>query len=485
MEKSAIPVIRVNHRGFRMVVECAKSAGWDLDWFFEGLEYNEHTIPEWISWEDWVMIMNRLGEKAGSDEALREMGMGLFKVPTAVHLLRLVGLFSDLGTMLIRMNELIMRSFFPGLIFETVISEQTNQCTGKLIIPEHSIGCRAFLVMSASAYESMFLSLKVAFSDLSYECTDHIGIYSFHYQSSPTMLERIRRMYRVMIGAEYAVKQIAQNEVELRRRLDIAESARTEAEELRQKEKLARKEAEDALQVRRRFLAIMSHELRTPLNHIIGSASILKSDPLSDDQKEFVDIIDKSSGDLLELIELVLAFTSTGSIIDDLPQNHQLSDVLGATVDIFRMECQKKGLSFHVTQLASLPPVVVHAAHLRQILKLVLENAVKFTKEGHIWLELSGHDSELLRVDVRDTGIGVPASHWESIFEPFRLVDDTDSRVTQGVGLGLPIARKLARQVRGELMLVDSTEKGSTFRLEMPINENLQTLVAEEKISAS
>ena len=472
----------VNHRALQMVVECVKAHGWDQDWFFHGLDYSEDNIPEWISWSDWIGFMNRAGEKAGSDDALRKMGMDLFKVPAASYLLRLVGLFSDLGSMLIKMNHLIMRSFFPCLVFDTEVSENKDRCVVHLTIPDHLEGCRSFLVMSASAYESIFLSLKVPFGNLKYECTEYEATYSFEYRSKPTIASRLRQTVRILVGADFAVNQIAAHEEELLRRLELTEAARAEAEELREKEKAARKIAEESLQVRRRFLAIMSHELRTPLNHIIGSVGILEIDALNEEQAEFVEIIKQSSTDLLELIELVLTFTSTGSFSDDRPQAHTLKDILGSLIDDFRTECQLKALGFKVPNIDTFPSMVVQGAHLRQILKLLLENAIKFTHQGFVELDIETHDDNLLQIRVADTGIGIPADRQAEIFAAFYTVDSSVTRTAHGVGLGLTIARKLAIQIGGHLILQKSTTEGSVFELSVPINSDFQVPLVEQTI---
>ena len=462
---------RVNHRAVNMVGKSLDFAEVDQDYVFEGLGYTAHTCPEWISWEEWVQVMDRLAEQAGSDDALRRIGYQVFQAPSAVYLLRLVGFFGDLGSMLMRMNELIMQAFFKGLDFQTTIDKEKLRCEARITIPEELKACRSFLVMSSSAYEAIFQQLKVSYSDFQFTCTERTAVYSFSWKFSPNIFARLRRIYRVIIGADFAVKQIADNEDELRRRLEIVEAAREEAEILRKKEREARKIAEEALQVRQRFLAVMSHELRTPLNHIIGCASIMKSEMTDEDDHEYVDIIHRSSHSLLELIEQVLDFTSAGTLSAESPQTLSLPELLDPLIVKARHACELKALDFVFPSLEGEQPlVVVYVGHLKRILKLLLDNAIKFTSEGTVSLEVACNQKDLLWFTVKDTGIGIPDKWQHEIFEPFRAVDSSDTRSEGGIGLGLTIARKLAREIGGDLELEYSTHRGSSFRLTVPLD---------------
>ncbi|MEM8488237.1 MAG: ATP-binding protein [Bacteroidota bacterium] len=466
---------KVNHRALNMVGKSLDLAHVNQSYLFEGLGYRADNCPEWIPWDDWVQIMNRLHEEVGSDTDLRKVGYDVFKAPSAIFLLRLVGFFADLGSMLMRMNELIMRTFFKGLEFETKIDKARSICEAHITIPEHLTASRSFLVMSASAYEAIFQQLKIDYKEFEYSCTDRKAVYSFNYQASMGMLASLRRMYRVIVGADYAVRQIAANEDELRRRLEIVEAARAEAEVLRAKEHTAREIAEEALQVRQRFLAVMSHELRTPLNHIIGCSSILLSEELEDDKRDYVDIIQRSSYNLLELIELVLDFTSAGTLSGETPQSMSIYDLLDPLIEKARYDCQLKSLAFEYPELEGEERyVVVYAGHLKRILRLLLDNAIKFTSEGVIRLSVSFDSDSMLVIAVEDTGIGIPENWQAEIFEPFRAVDSSDTRSAGGIGLGLTIARKLAREIGGDLVLKESNQAGSNFILSVPINMSVE-----------
>ncbi|MFK7844941.1 MAG: sensor histidine kinase [Rhodothermales bacterium] len=471
--KDVYPGGKVNHRAVNMVGKSLDFANVNKEYLFEGLGYTAQTCPEWIPWNSWVQVIDRLAEETKTDEALREVGFHVFKGPSAMFLLRLVGFFADLGTMLMRMNELIMRSFFKGLEFETIIDKKKNSVEARITIPEDLVACRAYLVMSSAAYEAIFKQLKVSYKDFQYSCTDRTAVYTFNYKASLGFFERIRSVYRVIVGADYAVKRIADNEDELRRRLEIVEAARAEAVESREKEHAAREIAEEALQVRQRFLAVMSHELRTPLNHIIGCASILLSEEMDEDKRDYVDIIQRSSYSLLELIELILDFTSAGTLSGENPQRLSLSDLLDPIIDNARFSCEQKNLVFEFPMLeGDQTSLVLYAGHLKRILKLLLDNAIKFTTEGTISLEIASLDNDELCFSINDSGIGIPEDWQKEIFKPFRAVDSSDTRSVGGIGLGLTIARKLAREIGGDLELSQSSKEGSSFILTIPVNMN-------------
>ncbi len=472
---------KVNYRALSMVGKSLDLADVDQSYLFDGLGYRADNCPEWIPWDHWVQIIGRLHEEAGSDEELRKIGYDVFKAPSAIFLLRLVGFFADLGNMLMRMNELIMRSFFKGLEFETVIDKSNSICEARIRIPDTLTASRSFLVMSASAYEAIFQQLKIEYQEFTFNCTDREAVYAFNYQASMGLFASLRRMYRVIVGAEFAVRQIAENEDELRRRLEKVEAARAEAEILREKEHAAREIAEEALQVRQRFLAVMSHELRTPLNHIIGCTSILLAESMDEDKRDYIDIIQRSSYNLLELIELVLDFSSAGTLSGENPQRLPVYDLLDPLIEKARYDCQLKNLNFEYPELEGEPlHVVVYAGNLKRILKLLLDNAIKFTTEGTIRLLVAQKRENELEIAVEDTGIGIPKDWQSEIFEPFRAVDSSDTRSAGGIGLGLTIARKLAREIGGDLILKESNDAGSSFILTVPINMAMEQEVTTE-----
>jgi signal transduction histidine kinase len=234
----------------------------------------------------------------------------------------------------------------------------------------------------------------------------------------------------------------------------------------------ARDAAEAANRAKSGFLATMSHELRTPLNAIGGYVDLIQLDipgPTTDQQQLYLRRIQRAQQHLLGLINDVLNFAKldAGRVVFrmeavSIPQAVREAETLIVPL------ARDKGL---VVESVPGPDVsgLGDAEKVRQILLNLLSNAVKFTESGGtVEMRWSATDDEV-RIDVRDTGIGVPRERMESIFDPFLQVDADLTRMRQGTGLGLSIARQLARGMSGEITVQSEPGAGSTFTLRLPL----------------
>lgn len=245
------------------------------------------------------------------------------------------------------------------------------------------------------------------------------------------------------------------------------EASRAEAE-------TARKEAEKANQARGDFLANMSHELRTPMNGIIGLSDVLSESVLREDHAEMIEAINGSARNLLVLLNDLLDFAKIEA--GEVRIENITFDLIGSITKIDRIHnklIDKNNLKFECVIDEGVPSYIISdPLRLQQILNNLIGNALKFTKEGLVSVrvdvpERSGNNV-LIRIAVRDTGIGIPKEKQGAIFSKFQQVDTSTARKYGGTGLGLAITRDLARLLGGDVSLQSEEGKGSTFTLTFP-----------------
>jgi signal transduction histidine kinase/DNA-binding response OmpR family regulator len=230
--------------------------------------------------------------------------------------------------------------------------------------------------------------------------------------------------------------------------------------------------ARGAERAKSEFLANMSHEIRTPMNGVIGMSELLETTPLNDRQSMFVGIIRSSAGALLNVINDILDFSKidAGQLTLD-PQPFKLARIANEPAQLVAHIAEKKGLELLVRVQPDLPQTVIgDFGRLRQIVTNLVGNAVKFTESGQVIIDVSTDEAAgdggwvlSLRVEVRDTGTGIPADEQAKIFNQFSQVDGSSTRRHQGTGLGLSISKGLVEMMGGKIGVRSVPGQGSVF----------------------
>lgn len=234
------------------------------------------------------------------------------------------------------------------------------------------------------------------------------------------------------------------------------------------KEAVAR--AEEASRSKSEFLANMSHELRTPMNGVLGMASLLKESLLNSEQEECVEVIEDSARVLMQIINDILDLSKIESGQMDIVETPtDLDDLIGRVVSLLTPRAEKRGVSldFRTDQRAK-GQFLADGLRIRQVVMNLVGNALKFTSEGSTTISLGVRDGQI-RIEVADTGVGIPADRLERIFERFTQADQSTTRRFGGSGLGLAICRLLVEQMGGSVRAESTEGQGSTFAVELPL----------------
>jgi signal transduction histidine kinase/CBS domain-containing protein/ActR/RegA family two-component response regulator len=236
----------------------------------------------------------------------------------------------------------------------------------------------------------------------------------------------------------------------------------------------AKNSAEAANEAKNQFISNMNHEIHTPLNAIIGFSDLLADENLTNEQKEYVNLIRASGKSLLKITNDILDFTK----IEARKLNIDVgmfppAQLLNAVEAEIAPKAKAKGIEFRVIENNSLPAgICTDRTLLEQCLTKLAGNAVKFTEKGYVHIKVSSEavgGKSYIQFDIEDTGIGIPSDKQEKIFEPFVQADGGTTRKFGGTGLGLTIAKKLAELLGGKLTLKSKEGQGTTFSLVIPV----------------
>lgn len=254
---------------------------------------------------------------------------------------------------------------------------------------------------------------------------------------------------------------------------------------------IAKRKAQDANKVKSEFLANMSHELRTPLNGVIGFTRQVLKTPLSDTQRDHLQTIERSAGNLLSIINDILDFSKLDAgkmVIENIP--FSIRESVEETLTLLAPSAHMKNIELSLRISPQLPDSLIgDAMRIKQVLVNLASNAIKFTDKGSVDINIDGNviakNLYKMKVTVKDTGIGISGQQKNSIFEAFGQADKSVTRIYGGTGLGLVISQRLVSEMRGSIGFESIENEGSTFwftiqcelnpipSIEQPIPESL------------
>lgn len=398
-----------------------------------------------------------------------------------------MGLLTDLALLSITLSLILARLrysipaqiFFAAAICFTIVSLTGHVLGAQDYYGEMAILTTAFMAAVCIASLPEFKTFDpIAFFFAGKTFSRNMGVRAFIYNFNILLLaflfSRLGSSWDGVLPLMVVAILIFQFTMFLQGTYSYVHSVRTEQRQTEELKQLTA-EANQANIAKSDFLAVISHELRTPLTGIMGLADLLRLSNLDEEQTGRLDELSGSAETLMLLLNEVLDFSKIEAGHLDLEKMpFSLTDTMSSVHGLFATSASAKGVTLDI-DLSDIEhdAVVGDQTRIRQVVSNIVNNAVKFTKKGSVIISVSQGETEdgdsLTCIEVRDTGVGIPAARLETIFKPFSQADGTITRKFGGTGLGLSIAKSLVDFMDGDIVVESMVGLGSKFTVEIPL----------------
>lgn len=314
------------------------------------------------------------------------------------------------------------------------------------------------IVLTAQKDESIAVELMKS------GATDYLAKSKVSPDHLLNVLRNAIRVYQAEIQIELANRQ-------LREKNNLLLHKNRELEIQQQQIELQNLKLIEASHLKSQFLTTISHELCAPLNAIIGFSQYLLryTELLTPQQKGMIERILNNGKHLFLLLNEIISFSKLEiGRVEIYPEQFDIIQLLHSTAAEMRELADKKQLCLDVQIHLNQPQVFNDPKRLRQVLINLLSNAIKFTSSGQVRVEVFERLPDWIAIAVHDTGIGISQKDFDCIFEPFRQVDQSNTRQYAGTGLGLAIVKSLVHMMQGKITVESQLGQGSTFQIELP-----------------
>ncbi|MFO0646998.1 MAG: ATP-binding protein [Polyangiales bacterium] len=457
-----------------LFARAAEHIGFDQHPLFEGLPFQAGDDPERIDWDTFCTLNERLQAVCEPHASLDEVGELLFEVPRMKRVCAAVQLVASPSML-----------YWTGHMWAAPASIRNVDCQYEELstdtlrltatIREHYRDLPALFVINLGAMRAMPRLLGLPDARVEMDLRPRRAVYTVHLPPSLTVWARLRRGVRLFTAPRAVLAELRDQNEQLRERFDELTAAHAESDRLRREAERARDVAERALRVKSDFLATVSHELRTPMNGVIGMSELLLTSGLASDQKEIAETLRDSAETMVGLIEEVLDFSKIEAgklVLERAPFDLRLA--IDGVLRMLSVLARRRGLTLTASFDGALPSRVLgDITRLRTLVTNLVGNALKFTERGVVELRagLDDRDAQraVMRVTVRDTGIGMSSATIARLFEPFTQADASSTRRYGGTGLGLAICKRLVTEMGGAIGVESTEGAGSTFWFTLPL----------------